>query len=122
MVRRGGVGALCWTIERLTSNAGQRIDHCALSLVMFPMSPSRRIFLNSVATYGRSLHALVCGLFISQCMVAALGKTGFCLFDVTVGMTVVVLVAFTMRLERGRCAAGEVFGCIPHGARAWRDV
>ncbi len=23
--------------------------------------------------------------------------------------------------NRGKCAAGEVFGCIPHGARAYRE-
>ena len=34
-----------------------------------------RIFLNIVATYGRSLYALVCGLGISWWVLAALGKT-----------------------------------------------
>ena len=33
--------------------------------------------LNIVATYGRSLYALVCGLFISRWVLAALGKTDF---------------------------------------------
>jgi len=28
------------------------------------MSPNRRIFLNIVAAYGRSLYALVCGRFV----------------------------------------------------------
>lgn len=42
------------------------------------ISPSRRIFLNIVATYGRSLYARVCGLFISRWVVAALGKWGIC--------------------------------------------
>ncbi len=37
------------------------------------MSPSRRIFLNIVATYGRSLYALVCGLFIGRWVLVALG-------------------------------------------------
>ena len=36
------------------------------------MSPNRRILLNIVATYGRSLYALVCGLFISRWVLAAL--------------------------------------------------
>ena len=31
-----------------------------------PMSPNRRIFLNVVATYGRSVFALFCGLFSSR--------------------------------------------------------
>ena len=46
------------------------------------MSPNRRIFLNIVATYGRSLYALVCGLFISRWVLAALGKTDFGLYGV----------------------------------------
>lgn len=41
------------------------------------MSPNWRIFLNIVATYGRSLYALVCGLFISRWVLAASGKTDF---------------------------------------------
>lgn len=35
------------------------------------MSPNKRIFLNIVATYGRSLFALVCGLFSARWVVAA---------------------------------------------------
>ena len=38
------------------------------------MSPNRRIFLNIVATYGRRVDALVCGLFISRWVLAALGE------------------------------------------------
>ena len=38
------------------------------------MSPNRRIFLNIVAMYGRRVDALVCGLFISRWVVAALGE------------------------------------------------
>ena len=44
------------------------------------MSPNLRIFLNVVATYGRSLYALVCGLFISRWALAALGKTDLGLY------------------------------------------
>ena len=65
------------------------------------MSPNRRIFLNIVATYGRSLYALVCGLFISRWVVAALGKSEFGLCGVVGGMTVIVMLAYTMRLSRG---------------------
>ena len=46
------------------------------------MSPKRRMFLNIVATYGRSLYALVWGLFISRWVLAALGKTDFGLYGV----------------------------------------
>ena len=54
------------------------------------MSPNRRIFVNIVATYGRSLYALVCGLFISRWVLAALGKTDFGLYGVVGGMTVFI--------------------------------
>ena len=53
------------------------------------MSPNRRIFLNIVTTYGRSLYALVCGLFISRWVLAALGKTDFGLYGVVGGMGVI---------------------------------
>ena len=64
------------------------------------MSPNRRIFLNIVATYGRSLYALVCGLFISRWVLAALGKTDFGLYGVAGGMMAIALLAFTMRQVR----------------------
>lgn len=54
------------------------------------MSPNRRILLNIVATYGRSLYALVCGLFISRWVLAALGKTDFGLYGVVGGLTVFI--------------------------------
>ena len=71
------------------------------------MSPNRRIFLNIVATYGRSLYALVCGLFISRWVLAALGKTDFGLYGGGGGMTVMGVWAYTMRLVRGGVAAVE---------------
>ena len=71
------------------------------------MSPNRRIMLNIVATYGRSLYALVCGLFISRWVLAALGKTDFGLYGVVGGMTVIVMLAYTMRLLRGGISAVE---------------
>ena len=61
------------------------------TVVTFDMTPNRRIFLNIVATYGRSLYALVCGLFISRWVLAALGKTDFGLYGVVGGMTVIVM-------------------------------
>ena len=64
------------------------------------MSPNRRIFLNIIATYGRSLYALVCGLFIGRWVLAALGKIEFGFCGVGCGMTVMALLAFTMRIVR----------------------
>lgn len=54
------------------------------------MTPNRRIFLNIIATYGRSLYALACGLFISRWVLAALGKTDLGLYGVVGGMTVFI--------------------------------
>ena len=68
------------------------------------MSPDRRISLNIVATYGRSLYALVCGLFISR-WVLAVGKSEFGLYGVVGGMTVIVLAVFAERLLHGSATA-----------------
>ena len=38
------------------------------------MTPNRRIFLSIVATYGRSLYALVIGLFCGRRALMALGE------------------------------------------------
>ena len=63
------------------------------------MSPNRRIFLSIIATYGRSLYALVCGVFVSRWMSAA-EKSEFGVCGVVGGMMVIELLAGTMR--RGR--------------------
>ena len=68
------------------------------------MSPNRRILLNIVATYGRSLYALVCGLVISLWLVAV-GKSEGGFDGVVGGMMVIEVLAGTMRLERGGIAA-----------------
>ena len=74
------------------------------------MSPNRRILLNIVATYGRSLYALVCGLFISRWVLAALGKTDFGLYGVAGGMMAIEVLAGTMRQGCGGIAAGKMRG------------
>ena len=71
------------------------------------MSPNRRIFLNIIATYGRSLYALVCGLFVSRWVLATVGKSEFGLYGVVGGMTVIVMLADTMRRGCGGIAAVE---------------
>lgn len=40
------------------------------------MTANRRIFLNIIATYGRSLYALVIGLFCGRWTLMALGEAG----------------------------------------------
>ena len=69
------------------------------------MSPNRRILLNIAATYGRSLYALVCGTLISQWVLMAARKREFGLYGVVGGMTMIELLAYTMRSVRGRIAA-----------------
>ena len=46
------------------------------------MSPNRRIFLNIIATYGRSLYALVIGLFCGRWTLMEFGETDYGLMGV----------------------------------------
>ena len=50
------------------------------------MLPNRRIYLNIIATYGRSLYALVCGVFVGRWVLAAAEKSEFGLCGVAGGM------------------------------------
>ena len=54
------------------------------------MTPNRRIFLNIIATYGRSLYALVIGLFCGRWTLMALGEVDYGLMGVVGGLTVFV--------------------------------
>ena len=45
------------------------------------MTANRRIFLNIVATYGRSLHALVIGLFCGRWTLRTLGEADYGLME-----------------------------------------
>lgn len=47
------------------------------------MTENRRIALNIAATYGRSLFALVCGLFTSRWVLMALGQSDYGLYGVS---------------------------------------
>ena len=51
------------------------------------MTANRRIVLNIVATYGRSLYALMVGLFSSRWVLMSLGETDFGLYGVVGGLT-----------------------------------
>ena len=64
------------------------------------------LFLNIGATYGRSLYALVIGLFCGWWVLAA-GKSEFGLCGVVGGMMAIELLAGTMRRGRGRIVAVE---------------
>ena len=54
------------------------------------MTQNRRIALNIVATYGRSLYALVCGLFTARWVLMALGHEDFGLYGVVGGLVVFI--------------------------------
>lgn len=54
------------------------------------MSPNKRIFLNVIATYGRSLYALLIGLVAGRWSLLALGEVDFGLMGVVGGLTVFI--------------------------------
>ena len=54
------------------------------------MTEKRRIVLNAVATYGRSLYALILGLFCGRWALMALGKVDYGLYGLVGGMTVFI--------------------------------
>lgn len=54
------------------------------------MTENRRIFWNIVATYGRSLFALVCGLMTSRWILMALGQVDYGLFGLIGGLMVFI--------------------------------
>ena len=54
------------------------------------MNPNRRIALNVVATYGRSLYALVAGLFTARWVLMTLGEVDFGLYGVVGGLAAFV--------------------------------
>lgn len=51
------------------------------------MTRNQRIFLNFLATYGRSLFSLVCGLFTGRWVLMALGEVDYGLYGLVGGMT-----------------------------------
>ena len=55
------------------------------------MSPNRRIALNMLATYGRSLLALVCGLFSGRWLLMALGEVDYGLLGLVGGLSAFVV-------------------------------
>ena len=51
------------------------------------MTQNRRIALNIIATYGRSLYALIIGLFCGRWTLMALGEVDYGLIGVVGGLT-----------------------------------
>ena len=54
------------------------------------LSPNKRIALNIIVTYGRSLFALVCGLLVGRWSLLALGETDYGLSAVVGGLAVFI--------------------------------
>ena len=54
------------------------------------MSPNRRIFLNVIATYGRSLYALAIGLVTARWALQALGVADYGIMGVVGGLAVFI--------------------------------
>ncbi len=54
------------------------------------MTENKRIVLNMIATYGRSLFTLVCGVFSGRWCLMALGQTDYGLMGVVGGLTVFI--------------------------------
>ena len=54
------------------------------------MTANKRIFLNTIATYGRSLFALFCGLFTARWALQSLGEVDYGLYGVVGGLTAFV--------------------------------
>lgn len=54
------------------------------------VTENKRIALNIIATYGRSLFALVCGLFTSRWVLESLGQVDYGLFGVVGGLTMFI--------------------------------
>lgn len=63
------------------------------------MTANKRIFLNVIATYGRSLFGLACGLFSARWVLEALGKEDFGLYGV-VGALAIFIAFINMMLSR----------------------
>ena len=55
------------------------------------MTANRRIFLNIVSTYGRSLYAMVLGIFTARWVLEALGETDFGLYGVIGGFAAFIV-------------------------------
>lgn len=73
------------------------------------MSPNRRIFLNIVATYGRSLYALIIGLFTARWVLMTLGKSDYGLYGVVGGLTAfIAFINSIMAVSVGRYYAYAV--------------
>lgn len=54
------------------------------------MTQNRRIVLNTIATYGRSVIGVLCGIFSARWVLAALGQIDYGLYAVVAGMAIFI--------------------------------
>lgn len=54
------------------------------------MTDQKRIAINVLATYGRTVYSVACGLFVSRWVLMALGSVDFGLYGVVGGMVLFV--------------------------------
>ena len=54
------------------------------------MTENRRIFLNVIATYGRSIYGLILGLLCGRWALMALGEIDYGLYGLVGGLTVFI--------------------------------
>ena len=67
------------------------------------MTQNRRIVLNVIASYGRSLFGIACGLFSTRWVLMALGKTDLGLYGVVGGLAMFVMffnIQFSLAISR----------------------
>ena len=83
------------------------------------MTANRRIFLNIVATYGRSLFALLCGLFTARWTLQSLGEIDYGLYGVVGGLTAfIAFINSIMAVSVGRYYAYSVGKATKSGQEA----
>ena len=84
---------------------------------MCDMSHNKRIFMNIVATYGRSLFALVCGLFSARWVLEALGQEDFGLYGVVGGLVAFISIVNALL----GCAVGRFYAVSVGAAHVAED-
>ena len=95
------------------------------------MTENGRLFVNVAASYGRSLVALVCGLFTGRWILMALGQSDYGLYGVVGGLTVFIdffnmlladAVARFYGVAVGRAAVAQDSAAALEDCRRWFNV
>lgn len=82
------------------------------------MTQNRRIILNIISTYGRSLYSLACGIFTIRWVLAALGTVDYGLYGVVGGLTgFVTFISFILQGATSRFYAYSIGEARKEGAR-----